>query len=93
MADPVGCLVAQANAANVQHVLVAGRFRKRDGELVDADLDQAIALAESACERVLGAVKAGGGELLPPAPAGFADVLKTAASQNLARAWAIEPTP
>jgi 5-methylthioadenosine/S-adenosylhomocysteine deaminase len=93
MADPVGCLVAQANAANVQHVLVAGRFRKRDGELVDADLDRAIALAESACERVLGAVKAGGGELLPPAPAGFADVLKTAASQNLARAWAIEPTP
>jgi cytosine/adenosine deaminase-related metal-dependent hydrolase len=93
MADPVGCLVAQANAANVQHVLVAGRFRKRDGELVDADLDRANALAEAACERVLGAVKAGGGELLPAVPDGFADVLKTAASQNLARAWAIEPTP
>jgi cytosine/adenosine deaminase-related metal-dependent hydrolase len=90
MADPVGCLVAQANAANVQHVLVAGRFLKRDGALVGADLDRAIALAETACERVLGAVKAGGGELLPPAPDGFADVLKTAAAQNLARAWAIE---
>jgi cytosine/adenosine deaminase-related metal-dependent hydrolase len=31
MADPVGCLVAQANPANVKHVLVAGRFAKRDG--------------------------------------------------------------
>jgi cytosine/adenosine deaminase-related metal-dependent hydrolase len=92
MADPVGCLVAQANAANVQHVLVAGRFLKRDGALVGADLDRAIALAESACERVLGAVQSGGGELLPAAPEGFADVLKTAAARNLARAWAIELT-
>ena len=46
MADPVGCLVAQANPANVRHVLVAGRFVKRDGELVGVDLDRAIELAE-----------------------------------------------
>jgi cytosine/adenosine deaminase-related metal-dependent hydrolase len=92
MADPVGCLVAQANAANVQHVLVAGRFLKRDGALVDVDLDRAIALAETACERVLGAVKAGGGELLPAVPDGFIDLINTAAAQNLARAWSIEPT-
>ena len=43
-----------------------------------------------ASERVLGTVAAGG-ELLPPAPEGFADMLNTFAARNLARAWAIEP--
>ncbi len=90
MADPVGCLVAQANPANVRHVMVGGRFLKRDGELVDVDLDRAIELAGTACERVLGAVTAGDAPLLPPAPEGFADVINTVAAQNLARAWSIE---
>jgi cytosine/adenosine deaminase-related metal-dependent hydrolase len=90
MADPVGCLVAQANASNVRHVLVAGRFAKRDGELVGVDVDRATQLARDASERVLGTVRAGG-ELLPPAPEGFADMLNSFAARNLARAWAIEP--
>ncbi len=90
MADPVGCLVAQANPGNVQHVLVRGRFVKRDGELVGVDLDHAIGLAQSSCERVLGAITAGGAPLLPPAPEGFADLVNTAAASNLARAWGIE---
>jgi cytosine/adenosine deaminase-related metal-dependent hydrolase len=90
MADPVGCLVAQANPANVRHVMVGGRFLKRDGELVDVDLDRAVELAGTACERVLGAVTAGGATLLPKAPEGFADVINTVAAQNLARAWNIE---
>ncbi len=90
MADPVGCLVAQANASNVEHVLVAGRFAKRDGELVGRDVARAIELARSASERVLGAITAGGVPLLPAAPEGFADMLGTMAAQNLARAWAIE---
>ncbi len=90
MADPVGCLVAQANPGNVRHVLVSGRFVKRDGELVGVDLDHAIELAQSSCERVLGAVTAGGAPLLPPAPEGFADLVNTAAAANLARAWRIE---
>jgi hypothetical protein len=92
MADPVGCLVAQANPANVQHVLVAGRFAKRDGELVGLDLDRAINLAQMASERVLGAITAGGQPLLPPAPEGFADLINTIAAQHLARAWGIEVT-
>jgi len=92
MADPVGCLVAQANPANVQHVLVAGRFAKRDGELVGVDLDRAINLAQMASERVLGAITAGGQPLLPPAPEGFADLINTIAAQHLARAWGIEVT-
>ncbi|HWX74322.1 MAG TPA: amidohydrolase family protein [Solirubrobacteraceae bacterium] len=90
MADPVGCLVAQASAANVQHVLVAGRFAKRDGVLVGVEPERTAQLAESACERVLSAVRAGGGELLPPAPEGFQDMLETLAAQNLARAWSLD---
>jgi 5-methylthioadenosine/S-adenosylhomocysteine deaminase len=90
MADAVGCMVAQANPGNVQHVLVAGRFLKRDGELVGVDLDHAIELAQSSCERVLGAITAGGAALLPPAPDGFADLINTVAAGNLARAWGIE---
>jgi cytosine/adenosine deaminase-related metal-dependent hydrolase len=89
MADPVGCLVAQANPASVEHVLVAGRFAKRDGELVGRDVERAIELAVSASERVLGAVTDAGEPLLPPAPPGFTDVINTLAAQNLARAWSI----
>jgi len=90
MADPVGCLVAQANPSNVRHVLVAGRFRKREGELVDVDVEHAAALAQDACERVLGAVTGAGQPLLPALPDGFADLINTMAAQNLARAWSIE---
>ena len=90
MADPVGCLIAQANPANVEHVLVAGRFVKRDGELVGVDLDHAIDIAQMASERVLGAIRAGGEPLLAPAPDGFADVINAIAAQHLARAWSID---
>jgi cytosine/adenosine deaminase-related metal-dependent hydrolase len=90
MADPVGCLVSQANPANVRHVLVAGRFVKREGELVGVDLDHAIGLAETACDRVLGAITAGGQPLLPDAPEGFTEVINTLAAQHVARAWALE---
>ncbi len=91
MADPVGCMVAQANPSNVRHVLVAGRYVKRDGELVGVDADRARGLAEGACERVLGALTDGGRPLLGEVPDGFADLINTMAAQNLARAWAIDP--
>jgi cytosine/adenosine deaminase-related metal-dependent hydrolase len=91
MADPVGCIVAQANPSNVLHVLVAGELRKRDGELVGVDLDRAATLAGEASERVLGAIRDAGAELLPPAPEGFADIINTLAAANLAAAWAIAP--
>ncbi len=93
MADPVGCIVAQANPSNVQHVLVGGRFLKRSGELTGVELARAIDLAQIACERVLGAVTAGGRPLLAPVPDGFADLINTMAAQNLARAWSIEVQP
>jgi cytosine/adenosine deaminase-related metal-dependent hydrolase len=88
MADPVGCLVAQANASNVVHVLVAGRFLKRDGELV-SDVSRAIDLARAACDRALQRISAGGQPLLAPAHPGLIDLLNAAAAQNLARAWTL----
>jgi len=90
MANPVGTLVAQANPSNVEHVLVAGRFVKRDGALVDVDLDRARRLAEASCERVLGALLAEG-PLLPPADPSLLEAINTMARMNLARAWTIEP--
>ena len=90
MADPVGCLVAQANPSNVKHVLVAGRFVKRDGELCAVDPSRARDLANSAWERVSRRISDQGLQLLPPAPEGFTDVLNTAAATNLARAWEME---
>jgi len=89
MADPVGTLVSQANPSNVEHVLVAGRFVKRDGELVGVDLDRARRLAEEASERVISAVTADGGPVLPPPDPSFDDAINAMAAANLARAWAI----
>ena len=62
MADPVGCLVAQANPSNVKHVLVAGRFVKRDGELCGVD----VAAGDAARERGL---RTGRAQDLRPGPA------------------------
>lgn len=90
MADPVGCLVAQANPSNVKHVLVAGRFVKRDGDLCGIELNRALELAGAASERVQKKISDQGLELLPPAPAGFADAINTLAAQNLARAWTLK---
>jgi len=91
MADPVGTLVSQATASNVEHVLVAGRFVKRDGELVGVDLERVRRLAEEASERVIAAATADGGPLLPPPDPSFDDAINAMAKANLARAWAIEP--
>ena len=91
IADPVGAVVQQANASNVDHVLVAGNFVKRDGELVGVDLERARRLAEESSQRVLAAATADGEPLLPPPDASFDDAINAMAAANLARAWAIEP--
>jgi cytosine/adenosine deaminase-related metal-dependent hydrolase len=90
MADPVGCLVAQANPSNVRDVLVAGRFAKRDGALVDVDLTRARDLAENASARVLAAATASGDPLLPPYDPAFDEVVDQMARTNLAGAWSME---
>jgi 5-methylthioadenosine/S-adenosylhomocysteine deaminase len=85
MTDPVGCLVSQATAANVEHVLVAGRFVKRDGRLQRADLPRAIELACVSADRILRGI-----DLTPDQVSdGLTDFIDLFATRNLARAWTL----
>jgi 5-methylthioadenosine/S-adenosylhomocysteine deaminase len=83
--EPVGSVVVQANASNVDTVLVAGRVVKRGGALVGADTARIRRLAEESRERIFGAVAAKG-PLLPPEQEGFTDALNALAEANLAQA-------
>lgn len=38
--DPVAAVVLHANVGDIQHVIVDGEFKKRDGKLVDVDWDR-----------------------------------------------------
>ncbi|MBX3570046.1 MAG: amidohydrolase family protein, partial [Rhizobiaceae bacterium] len=38
--DPYSTAIMQSNSGNVEHVLIAGKFRKRDGRLLWADTDR-----------------------------------------------------
>jgi cytosine/adenosine deaminase-related metal-dependent hydrolase len=67
--DPAGTLLYQTNPQDVRHVLVAGRFRKRDGKLVGIDLPRLLAEADSSADRILVRVEAAG-RVLPGTPAG-----------------------
>ena len=78
MPDPVGAMVVQAGARDVRDVIVAGRFAKRDGSLVAADVARAKRLVTESSERILGA-----GFELPPPPPGFSDALDAMAAANL----------
>ena len=85
MADPVGCLVAQAAAANVEHVLVAGRFVKRNGRLLNSCVDRAIELARASADRIL--------RRIDLTHLSFSDelneLINVTAMRNLARAWTL----
>jgi cytosine/adenosine deaminase-related metal-dependent hydrolase len=43
LSDPYGAVLSQAGAGDIETVLVDGRFRKRDGRLVDAEAPQVFA--------------------------------------------------
>lgn len=51
--DPTGTLTSVATAGNVDTVLVAGRIRKRHGQLVGIDLDAARSLVLASRDRLL----------------------------------------
>jgi hypothetical protein len=55
--DPVHAIVMNAEAADVDSVMVAGRFLKRGGELVGADLPGARDLASSSLDHLLSATQ------------------------------------
>lgn len=65
--DPAGTLVFQTTPADVRHVLVAGRFAKRDGRLTGTDHPALTARADASAETVLGRL-ADAGRPLPGTP-------------------------
>jgi cytosine/adenosine deaminase-related metal-dependent hydrolase len=68
VANPVGAVVQQANASNVQNVLVAGRPVKRDGRLVDVDFSRIARMLDESREGVLARTLADGPILPDPKP-------------------------
>jgi cytosine/adenosine deaminase-related metal-dependent hydrolase len=58
--DPVGTIVVFADTSNVDSVFVAGRAVKRNGELVDVDLDDVLRKLDESRNHILSR-----GELLP----------------------------
>ena len=51
--DPVATVVMQANLANIDSVMVAGEWRKRDGKLLFRDLDRVKAELSRSGSRIL----------------------------------------
>ena len=60
MVDPIGTIVVFSDTSNVDSVFVAGRARKRHGQLLDADLDGVFRKLEESRNHILSR-----GELLP----------------------------
>jgi cytosine/adenosine deaminase-related metal-dependent hydrolase len=60
MVDPIGTIVVFADTSNVDSVFVAGRAVKRNGELVDANLDDIFRRLDESRNHILSR-----GELLP----------------------------
>ena len=70
LTDPLAAYVLNTRPSDVDTVLVAGEFRKRDGRLVGGAGRRAIDLVTAAWQRLEPAIAARGG-LLPALPAGF----------------------
>jgi cytosine/adenosine deaminase-related metal-dependent hydrolase len=54
--DPVAAVVFQASLANIDSVMVAGRWKKRHGTLVDVDLPPKLAALEASGRKIVGAL-------------------------------------
>jgi cytosine/adenosine deaminase-related metal-dependent hydrolase len=81
--DPVAAVVLQAGPADVEAVVVEGRFRKRGGQL-EADVSAAAAEVDGSARHLREALEARGG-LLPPAPDGFQDAVMANSLSNVGR--------
>jgi cytosine/adenosine deaminase-related metal-dependent hydrolase len=73
LANPVGAVVQQANASNVQTVLVAGSPVKREGRLLDVDFSRIARMLDESREGVLARTLADG-PILPDQKPSFDDL-------------------
>lgn len=84
-AEPIAQVVLHSGVGDVDSVMVAGRWVKRDGELVDGAATRARGAIEASRERIETAV-GGWGALLPEPPEGWFEGVIGAMEQNLAGA-------
>ena len=54
--DPVATVVMQANLANIDSVMIAGEWRKRDGKLLYADIERVKTELQRSGQRILSAL-------------------------------------
>ena len=50
--DPVACLMLHSTPAQIEHVLIAGRYVKQNGQLIAPDLDTELAALEASGHRI-----------------------------------------
>jgi cytosine/adenosine deaminase-related metal-dependent hydrolase len=50
--DPVSAVIMQATTSNIEHVMVGGEFRKRDGKLLACDLQAKRLALETSGRRI-----------------------------------------
>lgn len=81
--DGPGALVFQTTPSDVRHVLVAGKFVKRDGVLVGHDLPKLLSEADESTSRVLERIKSSGTRFPATPTEGFEHVTALALA-NLA---------
>jgi hypothetical protein len=54
--DPVASVVMQATLADIDAVMVAGRWRKRDGQLLEADIPAKLERLRRSGRRIVAAL-------------------------------------
>ena len=52
--DPIAAVVFQASLANIDSVMVAGRWKKREGRLLDVDLEPKLQALEASGRKIVG---------------------------------------
>jgi cytosine/adenosine deaminase-related metal-dependent hydrolase len=80
--DAVAEVVLQANASDVDTVLVGGKAVKRNGRLLDVEAARVRRLADESRDRIMTAAEAKGGLLLD-LPDGWFDGVRSVVRQNL----------
>jgi len=72
--DPVGSIIFQTNYHDIQHVMVDGKFVKREGKLTKYDIGRLTRAAETSAAEIIDRVEAAQGPLQSLLGQGFAAI-------------------
>ena len=81
--EPAGTLIFQTTVDSVRHVLVAGKFRKRNGRLVDVDLASLNRHADASAADILDRIAASGRTLPGSPPGGLSALIASKARTTM----------